>query len=123
MTMRKMLAASTAALLCAAGLTACGGADSGGTEQDGDVTMTFWHNASTGAGKTFWDDTVAAFEAANPGVTIEVDAPHGALVLDAPGYYRVDVGPQRTAFTLRRGRATLALADGAPIELSEILVG
>lgn len=73
MTMRKMLAASTAALLCAAGLAACG-TDSGTAEQDGDVTMTFWHNASTGAGKTFWDETVAAFEAANPGVTIEVQS-------------------------------------------------
>ena len=53
-----------------------------------------------------------------PGVTVEVDAPHGALVLDAPGYYRLDVGPQRTAFTLRRGaRATLALADGAPLSV------
>lgn len=73
MTMRKMLTASTAALLCAAGLAACG-TESGTAEQDGDVTMTFWHNASTGAGKTFWDDTVAAFMAENPGVTIEVQS-------------------------------------------------
>jgi hypothetical protein len=53
-----------------------------------------------------------------PGASLEVNAPHGALVLDTPGYYRVDVGPQRTAFTLRRGaRATLALADGAPLSV------
>ena len=53
-----------------------------------------------------------------PGATVEVNAPHGALVLNGPGFYRVDVGPQRTAFTLRGGgRATLALASGATLTL------
>ena len=36
--------------------------------------MTFWHNSTTGAGKAYWDDTVAAFEEANPGVTIEMQS-------------------------------------------------
>jgi hypothetical protein len=58
---------------------------------------------------------VRALEA---GATVEVNAPHGALVLHGPGFYRVDVGPQRTAFTLRGGgRATLALASGAAVTL------
>ncbi|WP_433035045.1 ABC transporter substrate-binding protein [Plantactinospora sp. CA-290183] len=36
--------------------------------------MSFWHNASTGPGKAFWDKTVADFEAANPNVKIEVQS-------------------------------------------------
>lgn len=56
-------------------LSACagGGAD-GGADSDGNVSMTFWHNSTTGDGKKYWDDTVAAFEEANPGVTIDVQA-------------------------------------------------
>jgi multiple sugar transport system substrate-binding protein/raffinose/stachyose/melibiose transport system substrate-binding protein len=56
-------------------LAACGGGDSGsGGEDGGDVTMTFWHNSTTGDGKAYWEDTVAAFEEANPGVTINIQS-------------------------------------------------
>jgi len=34
--------------------------------------MTFWNNATTGPGKTYWNDTIADFEKANPGVKINV---------------------------------------------------
>src|SRR5450756_1842597 len=63
-------------------LAACGG----GSNKPGDstaaptgdgtepVTLTFWHNATTGAGAAFWDDTAAAFEADHPNVTIEIQA-------------------------------------------------
>ena len=75
MKMRTMLAAGTAMLMCAAGLTACSNDDGGGGgESGGKVEMTFWHNASTGPGKAFWDDTVASFMDANPTVTIKVQA-------------------------------------------------
>ena len=55
--------------------SACGG-DGGGDDAaaDGDVTMTFWHNSTTGAGKEYWEKTVADFTAANPGVTIEIQS-------------------------------------------------
>ncbi|MFD7023722.1 extracellular solute-binding protein [Promicromonospora sukumoe] len=60
---------ATVALLA----TACaGGGSEGGS--DGDVSMTFWHNSTTGPGKAYWEDTVAAFEEANPGVTIDVQS-------------------------------------------------
>ncbi|MEO3748157.1 extracellular solute-binding protein [Plantactinospora sp. B5E13] len=36
--------------------------------------MSFWHNASTGPGKAFWEKTVADFQAANPNVTIEIQS-------------------------------------------------
>jgi len=53
--------------------SACGG-DAGSGEEGGDVSMTFWHNSTTGPGKVFWETTVADFEAANPGVTIDVQS-------------------------------------------------
>ena len=60
---------ATVALLA----TACaGGGSEGGS--DGEVSMTFWHNSTTGPGKAYWEDTVAAFEEANPGVTIDVQS-------------------------------------------------
>ena len=72
--MRKTRAVRALALSATAALLAAG--CSGGSEagSDGDVTMTFWHNSTTGPGKAFWLDTVAAFEEANPGVTIEVQS-------------------------------------------------
>jgi raffinose/stachyose/melibiose transport system substrate-binding protein len=54
----------------------CGGGGDTGSDsaEGGDVSMTFWHNSTTGPGKEFWDNTVADFEAANPGVTIDVQS-------------------------------------------------
>ncbi|WP_331461150.1 extracellular solute-binding protein [Micromonospora tarapacensis] len=54
------------------GTAACG--DDSGRNSDGSVTMSFWHNASTGDGQAFWEKTVADFEAANSNVTIEIQA-------------------------------------------------
>ncbi|MBG6239335.1 multiple sugar transport system substrate-binding protein/raffinose/stachyose/melibiose transport system substrate-binding protein [Mycetocola sp. CAN_C7] len=70
--MKKLLAAGAVAAVSLTGLAACSSGDQGG--DGGDVTMTFWHNSTTGAGKAFWDSTVADFEEANPGVTIEVQS-------------------------------------------------
>jgi raffinose/stachyose/melibiose transport system substrate-binding protein len=73
---KKILAVSTA-LLVATALGACGGgggAASGSGSSGGPVSMTFWHNATTGDGKAFWAATVADFEAANPNVKINVQA-------------------------------------------------
>ncbi|MFF1530314.1 extracellular solute-binding protein [Cellulomonas sp. NPDC058312] len=72
---RKTLALSAAVLMGAMGLSACGGGDDGGSgSSDGSVEMTFWHNSTTGEGKAYWEDTVAAFEEANPGVTITIQS-------------------------------------------------
>lgn len=73
--MRKTRAAGTLALGATVALLAAGcSGGTGGGGSDGDVTMTFWHNSTTGPGKAYWEDTVAAFEEANPGVTIEVQS-------------------------------------------------
>lgn len=69
---KKLLAAGAVATVTLAGLAACSSGDQGG--DGGDVTMTFWHNSTTGAGKAYWDSTVADFEEANPGVKIKVQS-------------------------------------------------
>ncbi|NMM30902.1 MAG: extracellular solute-binding protein [Cellulomonas sp.] len=76
---KKILVATAALTIGALALTACSGGSSstGGSTTGaagGNVSMTFWHNSTTGDGKAFWDSTVADFEAANPGVKITVQA-------------------------------------------------
>src|SRR5688572_18248126 len=61
-----LVAASTVAFLGLAGCTPSGG---GG---DGDVTITWWHNATNDPLMGIWEDVAAEFEDANPGVTVEV---------------------------------------------------
>jgi raffinose/stachyose/melibiose transport system substrate-binding protein len=63
-----------AAAVVAAGALALSGCSGNGGSSDGKVTMTFWHNSTTGDGKQYWEDTVAAFEKANPNVTITIQA-------------------------------------------------
>ena len=74
---RKILAVSAAVAMSAASLAACSGGSSDSSSSDssgGDVSMTFWHNSTTGEGKDYWAATVKDFEAANPGVTIKIQA-------------------------------------------------
>jgi len=49
-------------------------ADSSGTGDGGDTSMTLWHNSTTGPGVEFWEQTVADFEKDNPGVTIDIQS-------------------------------------------------
>ena len=65
---------SATALAAVGALALAGCSSGGGGTGDGDVTMTFWHNSTTGDGKAYWEATVAAFEEANPGVTIEIQS-------------------------------------------------
>lgn len=64
--------ALSAALL----LTACGGdANDNATGEPGDggaTTITWWHNSNTGPGRDYYDKVAADFEAANEGVTVDV---------------------------------------------------
>jgi len=49
-----------------------------------------------------------------PGLTLEVATPNAAFTIDRPGYYRVDVVDERTAFIARRGgRAIVTPEDGS----------
>lgn len=67
----KLLAGSA---LLMAGALALGGCSGQSESADGSVTMTFWHNSTTGEGKQYWEDTVEAFEEENPDVTIKIQA-------------------------------------------------
>jgi len=54
-----------------------------------------------------------------PGRTVEVDTPHGAFLIEHPGYYRADVTEQRTTFSARRGgRATVTAPGGQAIAIA-----
>ena len=49
-------------------------ATSGGTgDADAPVTITWWHNATADPALTFWATVAEEFEAANPGVTVNVE--------------------------------------------------
>ncbi|OLT53156.1 ABC transporter substrate-binding protein [Cellulosimicrobium sp. CUA-896] len=62
---------ATVALLAGA----CGSGSGGDEAQgDGDVTLTWWHNSNNEPGRGFYEQVAADFEAANPGVTIDVQA-------------------------------------------------
>jgi multiple sugar transport system substrate-binding protein/raffinose/stachyose/melibiose transport system substrate-binding protein len=63
-----------AAVLAAGALALSGCSGGSGDSSDGKVTLTFWHNSTTGEGKAYWEDTAAAFEDANPNVTIEIQS-------------------------------------------------
>jgi len=73
---RKILAATAAVVMGAAGLTACSGSGGGASSASsgGAVAMTFWHNATTGDGNAFWAKTAADFEKAHPNVKITIQA-------------------------------------------------
>ena len=54
------------------------------------------------------------------GQSIEVDSPNAAFTIDRPGYYRVDVDENTTAFSTRRGgAATVAPAAGETTDVAE----
>jgi raffinose/stachyose/melibiose transport system substrate-binding protein len=60
---------------------ACGGDDDSPSSGSGngngsaeEVTLTWWHNSNNEPGKGFYEQAAADFEAANPGVTIEISA-------------------------------------------------
>src|ERR671929_1068962 len=75
MASRRIFAVAAVVALGAVSLAACsGGNENGGSGKGGAVTMTFWHNATTGPGKAFWDKTVADFQNAHPNVKINIQA-------------------------------------------------
>ena len=69
-TMRKLLAASAVTAMTIAGLAACSPSTG---ENGGDVTLTWWHNGNAEPLKGFWQSVADEFEAAHPGVTVQVE--------------------------------------------------
>lgn len=72
---RRLPLVSAAALAVGAlALSGCTAGDTGGGSGGDGAAMTLWHNSTTGPGVEFWEATVADFEEANPGVTIEIQS-------------------------------------------------
>jgi multiple sugar transport system substrate-binding protein/raffinose/stachyose/melibiose transport system substrate-binding protein len=69
----KFLLGSAVVAVGALALAGCSGSGSGDSS-DGNVTLTFWQNSTTGDGKQYWEDTIAAFEKANPNVKVEMQS-------------------------------------------------
>jgi len=69
----KFLLGSAVVAVGALALSGCSGSGSGDSG-DGQVTLTFWQNSTTGDGKAYWEDTIAAFEKENPNVKIEMQS-------------------------------------------------
>ncbi|WP_165314443.1 ABC transporter substrate-binding protein [Agromyces protaetiae] len=66
----RLVTFAAAAGLALASLTACsaGGDDNAA---DGEVTLTWWHNATSGPMPAVWEEVASEFEAAHPGVKVE----------------------------------------------------
>ena len=117
MKLRKTLAVSAAVVMGAAGLTACSGGSNGGSSagsSGGAVNMTFWHNATTGDGKAFWEKTVADFEKANPNVKITVQAIQNED-LDGKLQTALNSGSAPDIFLQRGGGKMAAMVDAGQL--------
>jgi raffinose/stachyose/melibiose transport system substrate-binding protein len=117
MKIRKTLAVSAALMAGALVLTACSAGSSGGSSSGssgGAVSMTFWHNATTGPGKAFWDKTVADFEAAHPNVKIQVQAIQNED-LDGKLQTALNSGSAPDIFLQRGGGKMAAMVDAGQL--------
>ncbi|RUQ96912.1 extracellular solute-binding protein [Labedella endophytica] len=116
----KILAGSSALLLAGLALSACS-ADGGGGSSDGSVSMTLWQNSTTGPGQEFWDQTIADFEAENPGVTIEAQAIQNED-LDGKLQTALNSGDAPDVFLQRGGGKMAAMvAAGQVMDLTDLL--
>jgi ABC-type glycerol-3-phosphate transport system substrate-binding protein len=84
---RKLLALTAAMAMGVVGLAACDSSTSGSSSSSAaggdsssaagggeEVTLTFWHNSTTGEGKAYWDEVSAAFSKAHPNVKMDVQS-------------------------------------------------
>lgn len=67
---KRLVTLTTATTLATAALAGCSPAG-GGEGEDGDVTITWWHNGTTGPLPDVWEEVAQEFEEAHPGVNVE----------------------------------------------------
>jgi raffinose/stachyose/melibiose transport system substrate-binding protein len=113
---RKIRVASLLALAAGTALlaTGCSGSGDDGGSSDSKVTMTFWHNSTTGPGAEFWKKTVADFEKANPNVTIKIQAIQNED-LDGKLQTALNSGDAPDIFLQRGGGKMAAMADAGQL--------
>ncbi|MDR1807608.1 MAG: extracellular solute-binding protein [Propionibacteriaceae bacterium] len=85
------------------------------------VTMTFWHNGTGEKATTYWENTVKDFEAANPGVTIEIQVVQNED-LDGKLQTAMQAGTTPDIF-LQRGGGKMAemLAAGQVMDITDLI--
>ena len=66
----RLVALGVSAGLAALALAGCTPAGDGG-DGDGDVTITWWHNATSGPLPAVWEEVASEFEEAHPGIKVE----------------------------------------------------
>ncbi|MFI8593121.1 ABC transporter substrate-binding protein [Microbacterium sp. NPDC078428] len=115
---KKVLVASATVAVSALALAGCAG---GSSDADGDVSMTLWHNSTTGPGQEFWETTVADFEEANPGVTIEIQALQNEE-LDGKLQTALNSGDAPDLFLQRGGGKMAAMVEAGQLkDLTDVL--
>jgi raffinose/stachyose/melibiose transport system substrate-binding protein len=67
----RVFAAVAATGIAAGALAGCAAGGEGDGGDGGDVTITWWHNATNGPLPDVWEEVAAEFEEANPGVNVE----------------------------------------------------
>jgi raffinose/stachyose/melibiose transport system substrate-binding protein len=114
---RKIFAVAAVVALSAVGSAACGGGNdnSGTSGKNGSATMQFWHNATTGPGKAFWDRTVADFQNAHPNVKIQIQAIQNEE-LDGKLQTALNSGSAPDIFFQRGGGKLAAMVDAGQVK-------
>ena len=115
--MRKYRVAGVLALAVTTALLATGCSGGGGgnnASNDGEVTLTFWHNATTGPGKAFWAKTAADFEGLHKNVTIKVQTIQNED-LDGKLQTSLNAGDAPDVFLQRGGGKMAAMADAGQL--------
>lgn len=124
MNSRRLPLASAVAALAVGALALSGcTADSSGTGDGGDTTMTLWHNSTTGPGVEFWEKTVADFEGDNPGVTIEIQSIQNED-LDGKLQTALNSGDAPDIFLQRGGGKMAAMVKAGQLkDLTDVITG
>lgn len=68
---KRLVTLATATGVAVAALTGCSAGGSGDGGGDGDVTLTWWHNGTTGQLPEVWEEVAQEFEAEHPGINVE----------------------------------------------------
>lgn len=120
---RRLPLASAAVLAVGAlALSGCT-ADDGSGSGDGSTTMTLWHNSTTGPGVEFWEQTVADFEADNPGVKIDVQSIQNED-LDGKLQTALNSGDAPDIFLQRGGGKMAAMVKAGQLkDLTDVISG
>jgi raffinose/stachyose/melibiose transport system substrate-binding protein len=113
---RKIRVAAVIALAAGTALLASGCSSSGGNSDSSDakVTMTFWHNSTTGPGKAFWAKTVKDFEGLHKNVTIKIQTVQNED-LDGKLQTALNSGDAPDIFLQRGGGKMNAMVDAGQL--------